>query len=142
MNKQFPTQIRWKQRFENFDKSFKWLDEPFKQKSLSEFSVLEQQGIIQRFEICYELAWKTMKDYLEHNGIVFEQTTPRYVIKQAFASGLVKNGQAWIDMMEIRNTLSHTYDETRFEQSLSVINNKYLSVIKELHGYLSGKLDE
>ena len=40
---------------------------------------LEKEGVIQCFECFFELAWKTMKDYLEEGGFVFAAVTPRLV---------------------------------------------------------------
>ncbi|HEY5585015.1 MAG TPA: nucleotidyltransferase substrate binding protein [Ruminiclostridium sp.] len=72
--------IRWKQRFQNFDRAFLLLRSVFEEKDRGEFSQLEQEGIILRFEYTYELAWKTMKDYLLDNGIVIlNEITPRNV---------------------------------------------------------------
>jgi nucleotidyltransferase substrate binding protein (TIGR01987 family) len=62
--------IRWQQRFQNFDRAFVLLRSALQDRPLDEYSALEQEGIIQRFEYAYELAWKTMKDYLEANGVV------------------------------------------------------------------------
>ena len=63
--------IRWKQRFENFNKAFEQLKE-FTE--ISELNKFEKQGFIQCFEYTFELAWKVLKDYLEYNG--FEVKTP------------------------------------------------------------------
>ncbi len=62
--------VRWKQRFQNFDKAFVLLRSAFDDRNLEDFSDLEQEGIIQRFEFTFELAWKTIKDYLQDNGVI------------------------------------------------------------------------
>ena len=77
--------IRWKQRFDNFESAFNLLKEAF-EKDITEMSDLEKEGVVRRFEYNFELAWKTLKDYLVYSGIVFDQITPRRVIKEAFAA--------------------------------------------------------
>lgn len=134
--------IRWQQRFQNFDRAFILLQLAIEDKTIDQLSDLEQEGVIQRFEYTYELAWKTMKDYLEENGIVFEEVTPRNVIKEAFAAKIITDGQAWIDMLLHRNLLSHTYDSQVFKKVLESIVSRYFPVINQLHKYLlqKGKL--
>ena len=65
--------------------------------------------LYQFYEICFELSWKTMKDYLESEG--FEVKSPREAIKLAFQTGLVEDGELWIEALEARNMTSHIYDE-------------------------------
>jgi hypothetical protein len=84
-NKSNSNNIRWKQRFENFERAFRLLQEAF-EKAPAQMSDLEKEGVVQRFEYTFELAWKTLKDYLVYSGVVFDQITPRNVIKQAFAA--------------------------------------------------------
>lgn len=79
------TDIRWKQRFQNYSKAYNLLKEALEAKELSEYSDLEKEGIAQRYEYTFELAWKVLKDYLLYSGINLEQITPRSVIKEAFA---------------------------------------------------------
>ncbi|HYN22235.1 MAG TPA: nucleotidyltransferase substrate binding protein, partial [Thermoanaerobaculia bacterium] len=64
-----PQDIRWKQRFQNFDQAVVLLREPF-ERDVTTLSNLEKEGTIQRFEFTVELAWKTLKDYLEYEGQV------------------------------------------------------------------------
>jgi nucleotidyltransferase substrate binding protein (TIGR01987 family) len=99
--------IRWKQRFDNFDRAFVLLREVC-DRGVTSLSQLEKEGAIQRFEVAFELAWKTLKDYLEESGMVVNPVTPRNVIKEAFAAKLLEDAQVWIDMMLHRNLLSHT----------------------------------
>ena len=98
--------IRWRQRFVNFKKSYKLLNQYINKPIETE---LERAGIIQFFEISFELSWKLMKDYLEAQG--FKVKSPRETIKQAYQIGLIDNGHTWIDALEDRNLTVHTYDE-------------------------------
>lgn len=98
--------IRWKQRFENFEKVFKELKEATEKSKLNK---LERSGLVQTFEFTFELAWKTLKDYLESEGITAQ--SPRETIQQAFKSSYISDGDLWIDALEKRNLLSHTYSE-------------------------------
>lgn len=127
--------IRWQQRFQNFDRAIVLLREPI-ERGIETLSALEKEGTVQRFEFAVELAWKTVKDYLEFEGRVIEPVTPRNVIKIAFAARLLSDGQVWIDMLDHRNLLSHTYDESTFDQAVRAIRDRYLAALEALHGWL------
>jgi nucleotidyltransferase substrate binding protein (TIGR01987 family) len=130
--------IRWKQRFENFESAFMLLKEAF-EKDITEMSDLEKEGVVQRFEYTFELAWKTLKDYLIYSGIVFDQITPRRVIKEAFAARIIEDGQAWIDMLEQRNLMSHTYDKETFEGVVNNISQRYFVALEQMFTWLKQK---
>ena len=103
--------IRWKQRFENFQRALKQLSLAMDLKAQRPLSDLEQQGLIQGFEFTHELAWNVLKDYLEMEGIqglIGSRSTAR----EAFKRGLVMDGEVWMDMIEKRNLSSHTYNQT------------------------------
>jgi nucleotidyltransferase substrate binding protein (TIGR01987 family) len=126
--------IRWKQRFDNFDRAFVLLREVC-DRGVDSLSQLEKEGAIQRFEVAFELAWKTLKDYLEESGVVVNPVTPRNVIKEAFTAKLLEDAQVWIDMMPHRNLLSHTYDIKVFEEVLQTIADRYFLVFDRLHEF-------
>jgi nucleotidyltransferase substrate binding protein (TIGR01987 family) len=130
--------IRWKQRFQDFDKAFRLLDEALKDGAAS-LSVLEKEGVVQRFEYTFELAWKTVKDYLEDGGLILAPLTPRQVLKEAFAAKVLGEGQVWIDMLDHRNLLSHTCDSSVFEEAATAIAERYLPSLKQLHAFFSAK---
>ena len=132
--------IRWQQRFQNFDRAFVLLRE-----ALADgrpLSMLEKEGVIQRFEYTYELAWKTLKDYLEAAGVTISPVTPRQVIKEAFAAKIIIDGQVWINMLDNRNLLSHTYDFSVFEEAVKAIAKHYLPAMARLHEFFIQKSSE
>ena len=130
--------IRWKQRFQNFDRGLVLLREAL-ENGPSALSALEKEGVIQRFEYTFELSWKTIKDFLEAGGLVINPVTPRQVIKDAFAAKVIGDGQTWIDMLDHRNLLSHTYDFSVFEKAVDAIHARYLPAMESLHEYLIGE---
>lgn len=127
--------IRWQQRFDNFDRAFVLFREVY-DRGVDSLSQLEKEGALQRFEVAFELAWKTLKDYLEENGIVVNPVTPRNVIKEAFAAKLLDDAPVWIDMMLHRNLLSHTYDSAVFETVLRAAIERYFPAFERLHEFL------
>lgn len=120
--------IRWKQRFQNFEKAFLQLESAtIKLQSLSD---LEKEGLIQRFEYTFELAWKTLKNYLESQNV--EAKFPREVIKKGFQYEIIEDGEIWMDMLEKRNLMAHTYDEEIFNEAINQISTLYFSEIKKV----------
>lgn len=126
--------IRWKQRFKNFDRAFLLMRQAL-ERGPEVLNQLEKEGVVQRFEYSFKLAWKTAKDYLEQGGFVFAIITPRHVIKESFAAKLIIDGQVWIDMLDHRNLLSHTYSSASFEEAVQAITIRYLPAMEALHEF-------
>lgn len=123
--------IRWKQRFNNFEKSFLFLQKIINEPELNE---IERIGLIKSFEISFELAWKTLKDYLFENGINVK--FPREVIKESFQKEIIDDGEIWLEMLEKRNLLSHTYEEDEAKIAQELIVNNYFPFMKILYNKL------
>ncbi len=128
-------EIRWDQRFVNFEKAFNQLKNAVER--IESLDNLAKEGLIQRFEYTFELAWKTLKDYLESNGIVTK--FPRETLKHAFQTELLENGETWLDMLEKRNLLAHTYDEKNFQKALETILNLYYPEMLKLYLFLKNE---
>jgi len=99
--------IRWIQRFQNFNKAFAQLTKFIEKGDLNEF---EEQGFIKAFEYTYELAWNTIKDFYKEQGETGIQGS-RDAFRLAFKRELVSDGQTWMDMIEDRKLTVHTYNE-------------------------------
>ncbi len=133
--------IRWKQRFESFDASLGLLREAMANGPHA-LNQLEKEGAAQRFEFCFELAWKCLKDYLQHSGVNLDTIAPRQTIKEAFAAKILADGKVWIDMLDHRNLLSHTYNRSNFEQAVEAIHLRYLDALQQLHAFLAHRMSE
>ena len=138
--------IRWIQRFQNFSRAFILLRSALEEKEIEEFSELEQEGIIQRFEYSFELAWKTLKDYLEYSGLTLKESTPRNVLKEAAASGIFNSAgiapDVFLDMLLARNALSHTYDFEKFKIVLQKAKPQFLGELEKLYQFFLEKRAE
>ena len=90
-------------------------------------------GTLHRFEFTFELAWKSMKDYLEYSGIIEGIGSPREIIKTAFSNGIIEDGEKWIKMMLARNSLAHLYDEEKSREIYIEIKEIYLNLFENLN---------
>jgi len=131
-------EIRWQQRFSNYNKALAKLDQAVNRIKKAyyredrfdralfneEEDDLIKEGLIQRFEYTHELAWNVMKDFLTERG-----TTPLYGSKDAtraaFSTGLITEGQVWMDMIFSRNQTSHTYNEATADEIFRAILEQF-----------------
>lgn len=114
---------RLHQRIENFNKAFDIYIQAIDDYKKNKSNVLTHLALVQAFEICFELGWKVLKDYLKEKGI--EVFTPKDVIKEAFSSNIIKNGQIWINMTNDRNASSHEYNMDKINTVLEKISTIY-----------------
>ncbi|MBE9155301.1 nucleotidyltransferase substrate binding protein [Nodosilinea sp. LEGE 06152] len=126
---------RWVQRFANFERTFLLLRDAL---DIESPSLVERAGIIQFFELAFELAWRVMKDYEEAEGIVVK--TPREAIKQGFQIGLIAQGHSWMNALQDRLTM-RTYDEATAIAVETSIRNDYFPLLAELYQVLKVKAD-
>jgi nucleotidyltransferase substrate binding protein (TIGR01987 family) len=123
--------IRWKQRFQNFEKAFLRLKEALEMEELNE---LERNGLIQRFEFTIDLSWKVMKDFLEEKGFSFKPS-PKDTFRLAQENKFIDHAQALIDGLEIRNELSHDYDGVKFANSEELLREDTFPALEKLYRF-------
>ncbi|MDE0481377.1 MAG: nucleotidyltransferase substrate binding protein [Candidatus Poribacteria bacterium] len=123
--------VRWIQRANSFERALDRLRAAVKLAEQRELSDLEAQGLIQGFEYTHELAWKTLKNFLETQGMV-NLYGSRDTTRAAFRNELIENGEVWMDMVDKRNLTSHTYDEETAAQVVLTIRNTYFAEFEGL----------
>lgn len=128
-------ELRWQQRFQNFSKAFELLNTAVE---LESPTVIERAGMIQFFEMTFELAWKLLKDYQEEEGFIVK--SPRDAIKQAFQYQLISDGQAWLQALQDRN-LTVTYQEKTALEVERKIRLEYFPMLEQLHIAFAEKIE-
>jgi len=113
--------IRWIQRFNSYSKALAQLSRFIEKGDLNKF---EKQGIIHSFGCVHDLAWKTLKDFLEHRG-AGKIYGSRDATREAFKIGLIEDGEIWMDMIQSRNMTSHIYNEGLAEEISTAIMGRY-----------------
>ena len=127
--------IRWKQRFSNYQKALGQLNEFIELPQLNKFEV---QGLIKCFEYTFPLGLKTMEDYLQEQG--FDPKTPRAAIQTAQMAELIEDGYVWLDALNKRNLMAHTYNEELAKEAERLIRTNYYPMLNKLFATLEGEL--
>ena len=135
------TDVRWIQRFNNFKKAFSQLSSATELAAKRELTELEKHGLIHAFEYTHELAWNTLKDFFENRGVQ-NLYGSKDATREAFKSGLIENGEAWMQMIESRNLTTHTYDEDTVAKIASVVLHSYFAEFAKLQTRLEALTKE
>lgn len=127
--------VRWVQRFDHFKKALLQLKKAVDLSRTRPLSDLEQQGLIQAFEYTHELAWNTLKDFLDNIG-----STKLYgskdTTREAFTRGLLEDGETWMDMIKKRNLTSHTYNQETAQEIVNAAIKSYEPQFQKLCAHL------
>lgn len=127
---------RFEQRRADYFNALERLKEAVKQGD----SDIVIDGILHRFEFTFELAWKTVKDYLEYLGITNKVGSPREIIQTGYKQGIIEDGESWIKMMLSRNSLSHIYDEKTSREIYEYIVSEYIDLFENLKKKLNEEI--
>lgn len=123
------------QKIENYHHAVAQLEQAVKVYSNDQGDSLYRDGLIQRFEFTVELAWKSLKEYMEDQGSVLAVASPRGVLKEAYAIGVIKDEAVWDAIIRSRNITSHVYDEQTAIEVADHICGDYLPVLQKLDSF-------
>ena len=129
--------VRWEQRFMNFNRAYSKLNEAINLSNSESLSELKIEGLIQRFEYTYELAWKTLQDLIEKKGFI-DVNGPGAVLSQAFELGLINHPEGWRRLKKSIELTSHTIDSGTAREIYGDIKSEYIFLFE----YLKKKLEE
>lgn len=132
--------VRWKQRFQNYEKAFGRLVRTIEVVKATPDDDLLQSGLVQTYEYTFELAWKMLKDYLESEGFLLR--SPRETIRQGFQSGFIANAEDWLQALADRNLIDHIYDDEVMARVLKDVFERYFFILQEFNTSFKAKADE
>ena len=116
-------------KFDNFTNAVKQLKNGIIM--FSNENDLLRDGLIQRFEFTFELAWKTLKVCFEDEGLQ-GINSPKSVLREAFSTGLIDNDKLWLEILNDRNSTSHIYSESLANEICNKIIEKYADAFEKL----------
>ena len=134
------TAIRWQQRFQNFERAYFSLNESIEAFNKEPDNLFIRDSIIQRYEYTIELAWKTLKDYLEEEGFI-NISSPKKVIRQALKEGYITDS-TWLQALDDRNKTSHAYDEAMAKEITEQIKSPYFFLLRDLYFVLKKEMTD
>lgn len=131
--------LRWVQRFQNFADAYATFGRVFQRYHANPDDEIAQMALIQAFEFTFELAWKTMKDYLAYEG--YESLgNSKQTVRVAFQAGLIADAEGWMAAIARRNMTSHVYNSVILQETIAFIGDDFRPLVKAIHVELSQKL--
>lgn len=131
--------LRWKQRFQNFEKAFIVFQRRADEYKNEPSSESHQMSLIQAFEIGLELSWKTLKDYLENEGYDNVKNS-KQAIRQAFQDEIIHDAEIWMEALQKRNITSHTYNPEILIEVVEFIADRFYPIVRDLYHKLKQEL--
>ncbi|NLT94592.1 MAG: nucleotidyltransferase [Clostridia bacterium] len=117
------------QKLENYKKALNRLIDGIKR--FDENDDLLRDGLIQRFEFTFELAWKTLKSVFAEEGLT-GLNSPKTVLREALIAELINDEELWLDMLKDRNSTAHIYSEQIAKKICNKIKSKYVNELQGL----------
>lgn len=127
------------QKCENYCKAVIRLSEALDELAQNPDSTVVRDGVIQRFEFTFELAWKSLREYMEDQGVVTDAIFSKQVFKSAYAANMIDDEQLWVGMLNARNITSHVYDDAQAAQVVAAIRDNYIAPLTALAEFYKAK---
>lgn len=90
-------------------------------------------GMVGLFEVCFEQAWKAMKEVLESNGFSEGKTgSPKQILKTAYQAGLISDEELWLSALTSRNNVVHAYNKAIAMDIVRDTKEKYYKMFEAL----------
>lgn len=117
-------------KYENFCKALQNLHEIYQYEV--PYNTVTLTGLVGLYGICFEQSWKTMKEILYQNGVTAATGSPRSIIKEAYAAGMIHEEQLWLEAMQDRNNVAHAYNEDIANDIVRNAKEKYVQIFEDL----------
>ena len=127
-------------KYENFGNAVNRLNEANVAYKRNSDNDIYQDALIKRFEFTFELAWKTLREFMLDQGYSLEILSPKGVISSAWREGIISNEELWLDMLQSRNLSAHDYGRELSADIADKISNRYCKELTALKKYIADSL--
>lgn len=127
-------------KYENFGNAVNRLNEANVAYKKNSDNDIYQDALIKRFEFTFELAWKTLREFMLDQGYSLEILSPKGVISFAWREGIISNEELWLDMLQSRNMSAHDYGRELSADIADKISNRYCKELTALKKYIADSL--
>lgn len=101
------------------------------------YDIVTETGLVNLFFICFEQSWKAMKEILESHGYGESKTgSPKMIIKLAYSARMLQHEAGWLELLDRRNEIAHSYNEEVAINIIEKTKEKYLALFEELEAEL------
>lgn len=127
-------------KYDNFGNAVNRLNEANVAYKKNSDNDIYQDALIKRFEFTFELAWKTLREFMLDQGYSLEILSPKGVISFAWREGIISNEELWLDMLQSRNLSAHDYGRELSADIADKISNRYCKELTALKKYFADRL--
>lgn len=127
-------------KYENFGNAVNRLNEANVAYKRNSDNDIYQDALIKRFEFTFELAWKTLREFMLDQGYSLEILSPKGVISFDWREGIISNEELWLDMLQSRNMSAHDYGRELSADIADKISNRYCKELTALKRYIADSL--
>ncbi|WOD41157.1 HI0074 family nucleotidyltransferase substrate-binding subunit [Nodosilinea sp. E11] len=128
--------LRWVQRFQNFDEAYQTFGRVFERYQTAPDDEVVQIALIQAFAFTFEIAWRTMKEYLEYDGYS-GLSNSKQTVRVAFQAGMITSPEDWMATIARRNMTNHVYDTAVLQEMITFIRDEFIPLVQAFHSEFS-----
>ena len=124
-------------KLDNFKKAVKRLNEANTAYKSDTQNCIYRDSLIKRYEFTFELAWKTLKEFIDYEGYALSIASPKNVIAFAYREGFLDDEKLWLDMLESRNLVTHDYDDELSDRIAQKISDRFCKQLQALCKFIA-----
>ncbi len=110
---------------------------------MAETNDIYRTGIIEQFNLTFELAWKALQEVMRKHSVEEASTgSPREILQLGYKIGFFDDSETWLLMLKKRNTSVHIYNEDEVDELILLIRDSFIPAFKILKDTLVKKLEE
>ena len=131
--------LRWKQQFQDFEKALKVFQRRIDEYEKHSDEEVYQLALVKSFELIHEMSYKTLKDYLENEGVNVKPS-PKDVLRNAFQNELISKAELWMESINKRSRIVLAYETNVLREIIQFSADDFYPIVQDLYFQLKKEL--